>query len=50
MLDNNRQETLNLTFKQVSRNFVEVFHKLVPDGRAELIMQMGRNQVSVENF
>lgn len=40
VLNNRRYQTLQLTFKQVAKNFNEVFHKLIPDGRADLIMQV----------
>jgi len=40
VLDNRRHETLNLTFKQVAKNFNEVFRKLIPDGRADLVMHV----------
>lgn len=39
VLDNRRYETLQLTFKQVAKNFNEVFHQLIPQGRADLVMK-----------
>ena len=39
-LDHRKYEAIQLTFKQVSRNFAEVFQHLVPGGKAELIMKM----------
>lgn len=46
VLDNRRHETLQLTYKQVAKNFNEVFKKLIPDGRADLIMHvMDPNEV-----
>ncbi|KAL3314761.1 Structural maintenance of chromosomes protein 3 [Cichlidogyrus casuarinus] len=40
-LDHQKYEAINLTFKQVSKNFQDIFNKLVPEGRAELVMQRG---------
>lgn len=40
VLENRRHETLQLTFKQVAKNFSEVFHRLIPDGRADLVMHI----------
>jgi len=39
VLDQRKDEAISRTFKQVSRNFSEVFEKLVPTGRGRLIMQ-----------
>lgn len=39
MLENRRYETLQLTFKQVAKNFHDVFKKLIAQGRADLIMK-----------
>ncbi|KAF8706735.1 Structural maintenance of chromosome protein 3, partial [Rhizoctonia solani] len=38
-LDRQKDEAIERTFKQVSKNFEEVFEKLVPAGRGRLIMQ-----------
>lgn len=38
-LDQRKDEAIERTFKQVSKNFVEVFESLVPTGRGRLIMQ-----------
>lgn len=38
-LDMRKDEAIERTFKQVSRNFGEIFEKLVPKGRGMLIMQ-----------
>lgn len=47
VLDNRRHETLQLTYKQVAKNFNEVFRKLIPDGHADLVMHvMDQNDVS----
>lgn len=43
VLENRRQETLSLTFKQVAKNFSEVFAQLIPGGTAELIMKYNDN-------
>ncbi|KAK0532894.1 Structural maintenance of chromosomes protein 3 [Tilletia horrida] len=39
VLDQRKDEAIERTFKQVSRNFSEVFEKLVPAGKGRLIMQ-----------
>lgn len=39
VLDQRKDEAIERTFKQVSRNFATVFEKLVPQGRGRLIMQ-----------
>ncbi|KAI6228153.1 Structural maintenance of chromosomes protein [Aphelenchoides besseyi] len=39
VLDNRRHETLHLTFKQVAKNFNEVFRRLIEGGTANLIMK-----------
>uniref|UniRef100_A0A183BL97 Structural maintenance of chromosomes protein n=1 Tax=Globodera pallida TaxID=36090 RepID=A0A183BL97_GLOPA len=39
VLENRRYETLQLTFKQVAKNFEDVFNKLIPQGKANLVMQ-----------
>lgn len=39
VLDRRKDEAIERTFKQVSKNFSEVFEKLVPLGRGRLIMQ-----------
>ncbi|KAE8233794.1 hypothetical protein CF326_g1168 [Tilletia indica] len=39
VLDQRKDEAIERTFKQVSRNFAEVFEKLVPAGKGRLIMQ-----------
>lgn len=38
-LDQRKDEAIERTFKQVSKYFEEVFEKLVPSGRGQLIMQ-----------
>ncbi|KAG0142153.1 hypothetical protein CROQUDRAFT_97871 [Cronartium quercuum f. sp. fusiforme G11] len=39
VLDQRKDEAIERTFKQVSKNFSDVFQKLVPLGRGRLIMQ-----------
>lgn len=39
VLDQRKDEAIERTFKQVSKNFEDVFTKLVPAGRGRLIMQ-----------
>ena len=39
MLDQRKDEAIERTFKQVSREFANVFEKLVPAGRGRLIIQ-----------
>ena len=39
MLDNQKDEAIERTFKQVSKYFTDVFRELVPGGEAHLIMQ-----------
>jgi structural maintenance of chromosome 3 (chondroitin sulfate proteoglycan 6) len=41
-LDYKKDEAIERTFKQVSMNFKDVFHRLVPNGRGELVMQRKR--------
>ena len=44
-LDMRKDEAIERTFKQVARNFEEVFEKLVPAGRGRLIIQRRIDQV-----
>jgi structural maintenance of chromosome 3 (chondroitin sulfate proteoglycan 6) len=39
VLDQRKDEAIERTFKQVAKYFSEVFEKLVPAGRGQLIMQ-----------
>jgi len=39
VLNNRRYETLQLTFKQVSKNFSDVFKRLIPEGNGYLVMK-----------
>ncbi|KAG0254731.1 Structural maintenance of chromosomes protein 3, partial [Actinomortierella ambigua] len=43
-LDQRKDEAIERTFKQVAKNFTEVFAKLVPAGRGRLIMQRKLDQ------
>ena len=47
VLDQRKDEAIERTFKQVAKNFEEVFEKLVPAGRGRLIIQRKIDQVSV---
>ena len=40
-LDQKKYEAIQLTFKQVSKYFTEIFKKLVPAGHAVLVMKRG---------
>ncbi|XP_028160169.1 structural maintenance of chromosomes protein 3-like [Ostrinia furnacalis] len=40
-LEHRKLEAIQFTFKQVTKNFTEVFKKLVPHGRGSLIMRVG---------
>lgn len=39
VLDQRKDEAIERTFQQVQTNFKEIFERLVPQGRGELIMQ-----------
>ena len=45
-LDQRKDEAIERTFKEVAKNFEEVFEKLVPAGRGRLIIQRKVDQVS----
>ncbi|KAI3607875.1 chromosome segregation protein [Moniliophthora roreri] len=45
VLDQRKDEAIERTFKQVAKNFEEVFEKLVPAGRGRLIIQRKVDQV-----
>jgi structural maintenance of chromosome 3 (chondroitin sulfate proteoglycan 6) len=47
VLDQRKDEAIERTFKQVAKNFEEVFEQLVPAGRGRLIIQrrIDRDQV-----
>mgnify|MGYP001258088725 CR=1 FL=1 len=47
VLDQRKDEAIERTFKQVAKNFEEVFEKLVPAGRGRLIIQRRIDQVSL---
>lgn len=44
MLEQRKMEVIQFTFKQVSKYFSEVFKKLVPAGRAKLVMKTVDNE------
>lgn len=45
MLDQRKDEAIERTFKQVAKNFEDVFDKLVPAGKGKLIIQKRIDQV-----
>lgn len=45
VLDQRKDEAIERTFKQVAKNFEEVFEKLVPAGRGRLVIQRRIDQV-----
>ena len=45
VLDMRKDEAIERTFKQVAKNFEEVFEKLVPAGKGKLIIQRRIDQV-----
>ncbi len=47
VLDQRKDEAIERTFKQVSKNFEDIFAKLVPAGRGQLVMQRRIDQVSL---
>ncbi|KAJ8938154.1 hypothetical protein NQ318_011919 [Aromia moschata] len=59
MLEQRKMEAIQFTFKQVSKYFSEVFKKLVPAGRAKLVMktvdneegrEIGPDDTNADNF
>ncbi|KAF5286913.1 hypothetical protein FQA39_LY00446 [Lamprigera yunnana] len=44
MLEQRKMEAIQFTFKQVSKYFTEVFKKLVPQGKAKLVMKTVDNE------
>ena len=44
-LDQKKFEAIQLTFKQVSKYFTEIFKKLAPIGHAVLVMKRGDTEV-----
>lgn len=45
VLDQRKDEAIERTFKQVAKNFEDVFEKLVPAGKGKLIIQRRVDQV-----
>ena len=50
VLDQRKDEAIERTFKQVAKNFEEVFEKLVPAGRGRLVIQRRIDQVSSVDY
>lgn len=48
VLDQRKDEAIERTFKQVSREFANVFEKLVPAGRGRLIIQRKADKQAIE--
>nr|VZI44501.1 unnamed protein product [Spirometra erinaceieuropaei] len=48
-LDHQKYEAITLTFKQVSKNFQDIFKRLVPEGRAELVMHKGKKDANASD-
>lgn len=48
-LDMRKDEAIDRTFKQVSKAFTEIFEKLVPGGKGELIMRRKHDAVNGNN-
>jgi hypothetical protein len=46
VLDMRKDEAIERTFKGVAKHFREVFAELVPGGRGELVMQVGRGRAA----
>lgn len=49
-LEHRKYEAIQLTFKQVSKYFSEVFTKLVPQGNASLVMKSDKEDQTVESM
>lgn len=47
-LDHRKYEAIQLTFKQVSKYFTEIFQKLVPQGHGVLVMKRGEPEPAAE--
>lgn len=47
VLDQRKDHAIERTFDQVSKNFAEVFEKLVPSGRGQLVMIRKDQEVNV---
>ena len=45
-LDQRKYEAIQLTFKQVSKYFSDIFSKLVPHGKGNLVIKKGDVDVS----
>jgi len=49
ILENRRYETLQLTMKQVSKYFREVFKRLIPQGEADLVMKSNDSSIDTSS-
>lgn len=49
VLDGQKDEAIQRTFKQVAKNFEDVFKELVPEGAASLVMQLRRGDQAEED-
>ena len=50
MLEQHKFEAIQFTFKQVSKNFTEVFGKLVPQGHAQLVVKTDHDDDEVSVY
>ncbi|KAJ1922111.1 Structural maintenance of chromosomes protein 3 [Tieghemiomyces parasiticus] len=50
MLDQRKDDVIERTFKQVAKYFAEVFEKLVPAGKGQLIMQRRFDRNTMDDF
>jgi structural maintenance of chromosome 3 (chondroitin sulfate proteoglycan 6) len=50
VLDQRKDNAIERTFDQVSKNFAEVFEKLVPAGRGQLVMLRKDQEVSINMY
>jgi structural maintenance of chromosome 3 (chondroitin sulfate proteoglycan 6) len=48
VLDQRKDEAIERTFKQVSKEFAQIFERLVPAGRGRLVIQRRTDQRQVE--
>ncbi|CAJ0572595.1 unnamed protein product, partial [Mesorhabditis spiculigera] len=49
VLENRKYDAIHFTFKQVAKNFRDVFAKLVPGGRGDLVMQTADKSQNTED-
>lgn len=48
VLDQRKDEAIERTFKQVSKEFAQIFERLVPAGRGRLVIQRKTDRRAVE--